>query len=214
MLRIFLADDHPVVLEGLRKLINDDDRMTVVGDATNGREACHDVLNLKPDVVVMDVSMPLLNGIEATRRLKSSGIDIKVLALSFHEDLGYLNEIMEAGASGYVLKRSAGDELIHAISTVASGGIYLDPALSAKVLAKSMRNEPDSKNWTDKLSSREAEVVRLIAEGHSNKEIAGRLNIGEKSVETYKARSMTKLGLRGRADFVRYALEKGWLKSN
>jgi DNA-binding NarL/FixJ family response regulator len=213
MLNVLLADDHPIVREGLKKLINADERMTVIGEASDGREACHEALRLRPDVIVMDISMPHLNGIEAARRLKSSCPEIKVLALTLHEELGYLQEIMQAGACGYVLKKTAGDELIHAIITVAAGGTYLDPALSANVLARSMRGE-SSESRAAKLSARECEVLRLIAEGHTNKEIASRLHISDKSVETYKARSMSKLGLRGRADVVRYALQQGWLKSN
>lgn len=213
MLRVFLADDHAVVREGLKKLINDDARMAVIGEAANGRDACHEALRLLPDVVVMDISMPLLNGIEATRRLKTSCPETKVLALTLHEDLAYLSEVMAAGASGYVLKRAASEELIHAIVTVAAGKTYLDPTLSAKVVAKMSETTP-AESWKCQLSNREAAVVRLIAEGHTNKEIALRLHIGLKSVETYKARSSAKLGLRGRADFVRYAIQKGWLKTN
>jgi DNA-binding NarL/FixJ family response regulator len=210
-LRVFLVDDHAVVREGLKKLINDHAGMTVVGEAEDGRNACHEVLRLHPDITIMDISMPMMNGVEATRRLKSLCPETKILALTVHEDLSYLNEIMQAGASGYALKRAAGGELIHALSTVASGGTYLDPNLASKVVSSAIKAEPERTNTTA-LSIRETDVVRLIAEGHSNKEIATRLHISDKSVETYKARAMAKLGFRGRADIVSYSLEKGWLK--
>lgn len=212
-LRVLLADDHVVVREGLKKLINEHPGMKVIGEAADGLTACHEAVRLQPDVAVMDVSMPNLNGIDATRRLRKISPKVKILALTVHEDLGYLNEMMEAGASGYVLKIAACEELIHALTTVAGGGTYLDPSLAGKVLAKSMNTVP-ADQFNVKLSPREEAVVRLIAEGHTNKEIAVRLHISHKSVETYKSRSMSKLGFRGRADFVRYALEKGWLRSS
>jgi DNA-binding NarL/FixJ family response regulator len=187
MLRVFLADDHAVVREGLKKLINDDTRMAVVGEASNGQDCFSEASKILPDVIVMDISMPQMNGIVATK-----------------------NEIMKAGASGYVLKLAAANELIHAISTVAENRTYLDPSLAAKLITQASQTDQDE-SWTAKLSVRETEVVRLIAQGYTNKEIASQMQIGIKSVETYKARSMTKLGLRSRADFVRYALGKGWL---
>ena len=213
MLKVYLADDHAVVREGLKKLVNDDPRMTVVGEASNGKECCDDALRLQPDVVVMDISMPVLNGIEATRVLKSTCPSIKVLVLSLHEDLNYLKEIMKAGASGFVLKLAASNELIHAINTVAANGKYIDPVLGAKMIAQTSNYEPAGE-WTATLSAREVEVVRLIAKGFTNKEISIKMHLSIKSVETYKARAITKMGFRGRADFVRYALEKGWLNTN
>jgi DNA-binding NarL/FixJ family response regulator len=213
-LRIYLADDHTVVREGLKALINAQPQMEVIGEAGDGRTACEQVQELQPDVVVMDVSMPRLNGAQATAQLKQACPNVKVLALTVHEDKGYLRLLLEAGASGYMLKRAAAEELIHAIRTVAAGGVYLDPALAGKVV-KSFVGAPADKGVFEgsDLSDREAEVVRLIAAGYTNKEIASRLALSVKTVETYKARSMEKLGLDSRADLVRYALQRGWLQN-
>ena len=213
-LRVYLADDHVVVREGLKALINAQPQMEVSGEAGDGRTACQEVQELQPDVVVMDVSMPKMNGAQATAQLKQACPSVKVLALTVHEDKGYLRLLLEAGASGYVLKRAAAEELIHAIRTVAAGGVYLDPALAGKVVGSFVR-PPAGRGAPEggDLSDREAEVVRLIAAGHSNKEIASRLGLSVKTVETYKARSMEKLGLDSRADLVRYALQRGWLQN-
>jgi DNA-binding NarL/FixJ family response regulator len=213
-LRVYLADDHAVVRAGLKALINAEPQMEVSGEAGDGRTACQQVLELQPDVVVMDVSMPGLNGAQATAQLKQTCPNVKVLALTVHEDKGYLRLLLAAGASGYVLKRAAAEELIHAIRTVAAGGVYLDPALAGKVVGSFVR-APAGKSVPEggDLSDREAEVVRLIAVGHSNKEIGSRLCLSVKTVETYKARSMEKLGLDSRADLVRYALQRGWLQN-
>jgi DNA-binding NarL/FixJ family response regulator len=158
--------------------------------------------------------MPQMNGAQATAQLKQAWPSVKVLALTVHEDKGYLRLLLEAGASGYVLKRAAAEELIHAIRTVAAGGVYLDPALAGKVVGSFVR-PPAGKGVPEggDLSDREAEVVRLIAAGYSNKEIATRLSLSVKTVETYKARSMEKLGMESRADLVRYALQRGWLQN-
>jgi DNA-binding NarL/FixJ family response regulator len=213
-LRVYLADDHAVVRAGLKALIDAQPQMEVSGEAGDGRTACQQVQELQPDVVVMDVSMPGVNGAQATAQLKETCPNVKVLALTVHEDKGYLRLLLEAGASGYVLKRAAAEELIHAIRTVAAGGVYLDPALAGKVVGSFVR-APAGKSVPEggDLSDREAEVVRLIAAGYSNKEIASRLGLSVKTVETYKARSMEKLGLDSRADLVRYALQRGWLQN-
>ncbi len=214
-LRVFLADDHVVVREGLKALINAQADMAVAGEAGDGQDTCEQVPQMKPDVVVLDVSMPRMNGAEATERLKRECPQVKVLALTVHEDKGYLRLLLAAGAAGYVLKRAAAEELIRAIRAVAAGGIYLDPALAGKVVGGFVR-KPSGKPAAsgNELSDRESEVVRLVAAGHSNKEIAGRLDLSVKTVETYKARSLEKLGLHSRADLVRYALQRGWLKDS
>ena len=211
-LRVFLADDHAVVREGLKALINGQAGMEVVGEAGDGRTACDRAREIRPDVVVMDVSMPEMNGVQATRQLRSQCPEVKVLALTVHEERSYLRELIEAGAAGYILKRSAAEDLVHAVQVVARGDVYLDPSVTAVVLGKLSRTRPPSDSSGLELSDRETEVLQLIAQGHSNKEIAGRLKISIKTVETYKARSMEKLGLTGRADIVRFALQKGWLK--
>jgi len=211
-LRVFLADDHAVVREGLKALINGQAGMEVVGEAADGRTACARAREMRPDVVVMDVSMPEMNGVQATRQLRSQCPDVKVLALTVHEERSYLRDLIEAGAAGYILKRSAAEDLVHAVQVVARGDVYLDPSVTAVVLGKLSRTRPPNDSSGLELSDRETEVLQLIAQGHSNKEIAGRLKISIKTVETYKARSMEKLGLTGRADIVRFALQKGWLK--
>ena len=213
-LRVFLADDHAVVREGLKALINAQPGMEVSGEASDGRTACQQVEQLQPDVVVMDVSMPEMNGAQATEQLKQTCPHVKVLALTVHEDKGYLRQLLEAGASGYMLKRAVAEELIHAIRTVAAGGVYLDPTVAGKVVGGFVR-KPSAKGVAEgsDLSEREIEVVRLIAAGYSNKEIAGQLTLSVKTVETYKARSMEKLGLHSRAEIVRYALQRGWLQN-
>jgi len=214
-LRIVLADDHVVVREGLKALINAQDGMTVVGEAVDGLTACQEARRLQPDVVVMDVSMPERTGSQATEWLTTECPRVKVLALTVHEDKGYIRQLLAAGAAGYVLKRAAADELIHAIRVVAGGGIYLDPTMAGKVVGGFVRrgtSEADSQGAT--LSEREAEVGRLTAAGYSNKEVAARLELSVKTVETYRARAMEKLGLQSRADLVRYAVQQGWLQDS
>jgi DNA-binding NarL/FixJ family response regulator len=211
-LRVFLADDHAVVREGLKALINSQAGMEVVGEAADGRTACTKVEEIRPDVVVMDVTMPDLNGVQATRELRGRCPDVKVLALTVHEERSYLRDLIEAGASGYVLKRSAAEDLVHAVQVVARGDMYLDPSVTAVVLGNFARTRPSDAGASTALSDRETEVMQLIAQGHSNREIAARLDISVKTVETYKARSMEKLGLTGRADIVRFALQQGWLQ--
>ena len=211
-LRVFLADDHAIVREGLKALINGQAGMEVVGEAADGRTACARAKEIHPDVVVMDVSMPEMNGVQATRELRAQCPAVKVLALTVHEERSYLRDLIEAGASGYVLKRSAAEDLVHAVQVVARGDVYLDPSVTAVVLGKLARPRPQNESSSLELSDRETEVLQLVAQGHSNREIAGFLRISVKTVETYKARSMEKLGLTGRADIVRFALQKGWLQ--
>ena len=209
-IRVFLADDHAIVREGLKSLINTQTGMSVVGEAADGPSALALTAELDPDVVVVDVSMPGMNGAQVTTRLRESRPERKVLALTVHEDAGYLRLLLEAGAAGYVLKRAAASELVKAIRAVADGGTYLDPNMTASVIDGFVRPpEPEIKV---ELSERETEVVRLIALGYSNKEIASQLKISVKTVETYKTRSMEKLGMRGRVDIVRYASRRGWLE--
>ena len=212
-LRIFLADDHTVMREGLRSLVNAQADMSVVGEADNGRAALLKARELKPDVVVMDVSMPELNGIQVTERLKRTCQKIKVLVLTAHDDSGYLRQLLEVGVSGYVLKKVAAEELINAIRVVSTGGVYLDPTLAGKVVCgyvgkRRLRGAPQSND----LSEREAEVLRLVAWGYTNKEIAAYLSLSVKTVETHKMNLMEKLDLKSRVEVVRYALRQGWLR--
>lgn len=212
--RVFLADDHAVVREGLKSLITAHPGMTVVGEAADGLIACEEVARLLPDVVVMDVSMPGLSGAQATERLQRECPSTKVLALTVHEDKGYLRQLLAAGATGYVLKRAAGDELVHAIQVVAAGGVYLDPSLAGKVVGGFVRQPRNATTaLSSDLSDREVEVIQLTAAGHGAKEIASQLDLSAKTVETYKQRAMEKLGLNSRADIVKYAAQRGWLQS-
>ncbi|MBA3512988.1 MAG: response regulator transcription factor [Pyrinomonadaceae bacterium] len=214
-LRIFLADDHAVVREGLKSLVNAQPDMEVVGEAGDGRATWQRAKQLQPDVVVMDISMPELNGVQATERLKGECPEVRVLALTVHEDTSYLRQLLQAGASGYVLKRGAAEELIHAIRTVAAGGVYLDPSLAGRVVSRYIGSQaPNGASQRGDLSERETDVLRLIALGYSNKEIAAQLGISVRTVETYKTRLMVKLDLSSRADIVRYALHQGWLQEN
>ena len=211
-LRVLLADDHKVVRDGLRLLVDGQRDMQVIGEAGNGREALRQARDLKPDVVVMDLSMPELNGLQATQRLKAEQPEIKVVALTVHEDPSYLLQLCKARAVGYVLKRSAGDDLIHAIRTVAGGGLHFDPTLASKALTGRSGDVPNKVGLhPGDLSEREKEVLMLLAWGYSNKEIAGNLGLSTKTVETYRVRINEKLGLRSRTEIVRYALRQGWL---
>ena len=212
VIRVFLADDHGVVREGLRALLAAHPEIEVVGEAADGAGAVEGAVALEPDVVVMDVAMPGLNGAKATERLKKVCPAVKVLVLTAHEDKAYLRQLLEAGASGYVLKRAAAGDLVQAIRAVAGGGLYLDPALAAHIASSFVSLADTRKALTGtELSDREEEVVRLISEGFSNKQIAARLGLSVKTVETYKARSLEKLALRDRIDLVRYARQQGWL---
>ena len=210
--RVFLADDHAIVRGGLKALIDAQPGMVVVGEAADGLETCALVATLQPDVVVMDVSMPGLTGSLATERLRRECPAVKVLALTVHEDKGYIRQLLTAGASGYALKRAAPEELIRAIQVVAAGGMYLDPTVTVKVVGGFVKPPPKGTAKTGELSEREAEVARLTAAGHGNKEIAARLDLSVKTVETYRARSLEKLGLKSRAELVRYAFQQGWLQ--
>jgi DNA-binding NarL/FixJ family response regulator len=208
--RILLVDDHVMIRDGLKALLNTQSDMEVVGEAGNGLEAFEQAKSLRPDVVVMDISMPGLNGAGATTRLKEVFPEIKVLVLSAFEDDIYVHQLMTLGASGYVLKRSAADDLARAIRAVANGGTYLDPHIAGRLVNQVTGREPNGKNGAI-LSEREASVLRLIAQGHTNKEIATLLCLSVKTVETYKTRFRDKLDLHSRADIVRYAIAQGWL---
>jgi DNA-binding NarL/FixJ family response regulator len=214
-LRILLADDHAIVRQGVKALIGTQLDMEVIGEAEEGASALKMASELLPDVLIIDLSMPKLNGTQATEQIKLTCPGVKVLVLTVHEDRGYFRRLLDAGASGYALKQAPADQLFKAIRIVAAGGIYLDPTLAGKVVGGLLREDSIRKALqVDNLSERETEVVRLIAKGYSNKEIAAQLAINAKTVETYKTRSLEKLGLRSRADLVRYALQRGWLQES
>ncbi|KQQ18848.1 LuxR family transcriptional regulator [Methylobacterium sp. Leaf123] len=211
-IRVVLADDHPVVLAGIRTLLNADPEVELVGEATDGGEALPMIRAVAPDVAVVDVSMPGLNGLELTERVTGECPGTRVLVLTVHEDAAYVQPLMRAGARGYLLKRSAADDLLRAVRAVASGGVYLDPSIAGHALAETSGSDgrPGTVEGREPLSPREAETLRLIAQGFSNKEIARRIDVSVKSVETYKARAAEKLGLRTRAEIIRYGAAHGW----
>ena len=214
-LRILIAEDHQTVREGVKLLVNAQTDMEVVGEAGDGEIAIKEVARLKPDLLLMDISMPNLNGLKATRRLRLDYPNLKILMLTRHTDDGYLQQLLEAGASGYVLKQSAPTELINAIRTIASGNAYIDPTLTRKVLGGyvnrtvSLRGEGKGS-----LTDREEDVLRLIALGYSNKEIGVKVALSVKTIEAHKANAMRKLGISGRTDIVRYAILQNWLQDN
>jgi DNA-binding NarL/FixJ family response regulator len=211
-LRILLADDHKIVRDGLRLLIDGQPDMRVVGEAADGREALLQARELKPDVVIMDLSMPHMNGLQATASLRAELPAVKVIALTAHEDESYLGQLCKAGAAGFVLKRSAGDELLRAISAVAKGGLHFEPALASKALARQIASTAAGRApRTSSLSERERDVLVRVAWGFSNKEIAAELQLSVKTIETYKVRIAEKLGLRSRTEIVQFALQQGWL---
>jgi two-component system, NarL family, response regulator NreC len=210
-IRILLTDDHTVLRSGLRALLSAQPDMEVAGEAAEGSEALRLAQAIRPDVVVMDIGMPGVGGIDATARIRRELPATKVLILSMHDDQGYLRQALRAGASGYVLKKAADTELLAAIRAAARGEVFLDPSL-AKGLVEDVVLPKAQERESPTLSEREREVLRLLARGHTNQQVADRLCIGVKSVETYKARLMDKLGLKGRAELVRYALKHGLLK--
>ena len=206
MIRILLADDHALVRHGFRMILAAQPDMEIAGEAGNGREAVELAQKLKPDVVVMDVAMPELNGIEATRRIIELAPRARVLALSMHKDAVYVREILRAGARGYLLKDSADADLLAAVRAVAKGEGYLSPGVSDAVLSDYRRHVTDP---LDLLTSREREVLQLIAEGKTNKEIATSLNLSVYTVEAHRGRLMEKLNLHSTGELVRFAVRSG-----
>ena len=214
-LRILLAEDHAIVREGLKSLLNAQTDMTVIAEASDGQEALASVKELHPDIIVMDISMPNVNGLKALKKIKEINPKAKVLMLTRHTDAGFLHQLFQAGASGYVLKQSASDELIRAIHAVAQGKHYLDPAVTEKVTISYAHRHADLRpEQQGNLSEREEAILRRIAWGYSNKEIAAHFEISVKTVEAHKANIMKKLGLHSRIDIVRYAVLQGWLQDN
>jgi len=214
--RIMLAEDHETVRAGLKMIISAQPDMNVIAEVGDGRAAVEEAVRLEPDIVVMDVSMPKMNGLKATERLKECCPHVKVLALTRHKDVGYLQQVLRAGASGYVLKQSPPAELLHAIRAIAAGGKYLDPAVAGKVMGTYVGGQSKftARGSGEALTDREGQVLRLIALGYSNKEIASQLDLSVKTVEAHKANSMRKLNMSSRIDIVRYAMLEGWLEDN
>ena len=212
--RILLADDHAVLRAGLRLLIEAQADMTCVGEAGDGVELLAQVERLRPDLVLLDLSMPRLGGLVALPEIRRKAPDARILVLTMHADDEYLRQSLKAGAAGYVLKQAADQELLLAIRAVMRGEVYIHPAMTRSLLGDLVDRSRDATaaaREEDALSEREAEVIKQVARGHTNQEIADRLGLSVKTVETYRARAMEKLGLANRAALVRYALEKGWL---
>jgi len=208
-IRVLLADDHALIRAGLRQLIDGQRDTCVIGEAEDGEAAVRGAHELAPDVVVMDLSMPRLDGAGATRRIRRECPAVQVVVLTVHEESPYLSHLLKVGAGGYVLKRTAPDELVHAIRVVARGGVYVDPAVASKLVTQYMDRLADGPASHQELSDREREVLIQIAHGYGNKEIARDLNLSVKTVETYKARLSEKLGVRSRVEIARYAAKHG-----
>ena len=204
--RILLADDHSVVRQGFRLILGAEEDMEVVGEATNGREAVELADELRPDVVVMDVAMPELNGIEATRRIIQEQPHARVLALSMHRDSVYVREILRAGAKGYLLKDAIDKDLVSAVRSVAKGEGYISSAVSEAVLSDYRRHVTDP---IDLLSTREREILQMLAEGKTNKEVATSLNLSVHTVDAHRGRIMEKLNLHSIGELVRFAMRQG-----
>jgi two-component system response regulator NreC len=209
-IRLLLVDDHEIVRAGLRMLFQAEPDMEIVGEVSSGEESLRAVRELKPDVVLMDVVMSGMSGIEATRRIKEANPDVAILALTMHEDEQYFFEMLSAGASGYVPKRAAPDDLVSAIRVVSQGNVFLYPTL-AKLLVKDFlqRAESGAAPPSEELTPREREVLTCIAEGMTNREIAETLVISAKTVDRHRENIMRKLNLHNRVELVKYAIEKG-----
>jgi len=211
-IRVLLVDDHAMFRAGIKALIEAAGKVEVVGEASSGDEAVDKVRELKPDVVVMDLSMPGSNGLEATRRIAALELDTSVLVLTVHAEEEYLVPVVEAGASGYLTKTSADTDLLEAIRVVARGQVFLPPKATTLLLKQYKAAESSEEAGLHDLSTREQEVLALTAEGFSSREIGKKLFISPKTVDTYRSRIMDKLGLSHRSDLVRFALRVGLLK--
>jgi DNA-binding NarL/FixJ family response regulator len=213
-LRVLIADDHQMIRDGLLRLINSEPDMEVVGEAGDGQSALLRVRELGPDVVVMDISMPGMSAARATELIRRESPGVRVIVLTGYVEKGYIRQMLRAGASGYVLKLAASEELIKAIRMVAAGETYLDSVVTGKVVDSYARQKPrEISARRETLTRREEEILRLVAQGYVNKEIAAQLDISVKTVETHKSNFMEKLGLHSRAEVVRYAMSRGWLQN-
>jgi two-component system, NarL family, response regulator NreC len=210
-LRLVLGDDHTLVRQGICKILEEQPEWQVIGQANNGREAVEQVVALQPDVAILDIGMPLLNGIEATRQLVRRLPGLRVLILSMHADEAYITQALHAGAKGYLLKDSADTDLIRAVTAIAAGKSFFSPAVSTVMLDDYVRQLADKgiADRYDSLSEREREIFQLIAEGHSNKEVAEILSISPATVETHRAHILQKLDVHNTAELVLYAVRRG-----
>ena len=211
-LRILLADDHAVLRDGVRMVLESQTGFRVVGTADSGQDAVQLAEDLQPDIAVLDVAMPSMNGLEATRAIKERCPQTAVVILSMHDNEEYLREALRAGASAYVLKRAAAKELISAIQMVRQGQSYLDPALTRTLISDYVRQVERGDEAPDSLTDRELEVLKLVAEGFTNRQIALELSISIKTVQTHRANLMDKLNLHDRTELVRYAIRRGLIQ--
>ena len=208
-MRVLIADDHGIVRSGLRMLLESEDGIEVVAEAADGVEALELAIEVQPDLAILDVKMPGLSGLEATRAIRAEAPDVAVLILSMHDEERYLFEALKAGASGYVLKRAADSELMDAIRAVQRGEPFLTPE-AQQALIRDVLGQGENRD--EQLTPREEEVVKLVAEAHNNREIAELLGLAEKTVENHRSNAMRKLGMRDRVELVRYAIRRGLIE--
>ena len=215
-IRVLLAEDHTIVRKGLRSLLDGEAGVKVIGEAEDGREAVEKVGQLLPDVVLMDITMPSLNGLEATRQIKKRFPEVKVVILTMHANEEYIFQILRAGASGYLVKQAAPTELLSAIQAAYQGESFLSPSISRKVIEEYIQQAEATaeKDSYDQLTDREREVLQLIAEGHPNREIAELLHISVKTVETHRANLIDKLDIHSTAELTQYAIRKGVISTD
>jgi len=213
-IRVILADDHPIVLAGLRNLIQAEADLDLIGEAANGQAALALIHDKKPDVAVLDISMPELSGIEVAQRLAKENPDVRVLVLTLYEERSFVMRSLAAGVKGYVLKRSAAENLVQGIRAVKRGDLYIDPSLTDEIRQGIAKKAEATEQGNDarELTEREASVLKYSARGLTIKEIAAQLDLSAKTVETYKSRASDKLNLRTRAEIVRFASAQGWLE--
>ncbi len=213
-IRVLIADDHAIVREGIRALLKLSDDIEVVGEAADGHEAIEAARRLRPDVILMDIAMPGLGGLEATLEIRRENPDAKIVVLSQYEDREYVRRFLKAGVSGYVLKKAAGSALTAAIRAAARGGLVLDPEVAREAMREQVTDEPSGGQADpyDSLTDREKQVLKLVAEGHSNKEVAELLDISVKTAMSHRERIMQKLDLHSRTDLIRFALRRGVIR--
>ncbi len=210
-IRVLICDDHTILREGIRMLLNSQSDLQVVGEAMDGRDAIAKARTLKPDVILMDIAMPSLNGLEATKQIRRDDPNARVLVLTMYESDEYVAQMLEAGATGYVLKKVAGSELVYAIRAVYQGEAFLYPSITKRLVEDYLRRIETGQERTasDNLTDREREILQLIAEGHSSKEIADLLSLSVRTVQNHRAHVMQKLGIHDRGDLIKYAIQKG-----
>lgn len=213
-IRVLLADDHTILRAGLRMMLDAQPDIEVVGEASDGKQALAEAQRLQPDLVLMDITMPEMNGIEATRQIKRALESTRVLILTMHENEEYLFQVLRAGASGYILKEAAGTELISAIRIVTSGRFYMSPSAQSMMVGDYLQRvrSGEERDSYSALTEREREILKLVAEGHTNNQIAERLFISPKTVDTHRTHIMDKLNLHSRAELVKYAMRRGLLE--